>query len=220
MMLSDEQLKELLKPIDPSRVGKDGKGFSHVEAWDIRRTMNRIFGFGNWSARVDQMELIYETEVSGDRPRWSVAYRARCTIEIGGMMDGGSVYTEWAAGDATNYPSRADAHDQAIKTAESQAFKRCAVNLGDQFGLSLYKNGSTAATVGEIVGQQHADSHLVPDVLEALKEAESEDDLEAVARAIAAMDLSEADKATLRDAYRVTHTRIAKVGPVAARSGS
>ena len=220
MMLSDEQLKELLKPIDPARVGKDGKGFSHVEAWDIRRTMNRIFGFGNWSARVDHMELIYETSTEDVKPRWSVAYRARCSIEIGSMMDGGAVYTEWAAGDATNYPSRADAHDQAIKTAESQAFKRCAVNLGDQFGLSLYKNGSTAATVGEIVGQQHADSHLVPDVLEALKEAESEDDLEAVARAIAAMDLSESDKATLRDAYRATHTRIAKVGPVAARSGS
>lgn len=220
MMLSDEQLKELLKPIDPARVGKDGKGFSHVEAWDIRRTMNRIFGFGNWSARVDVMELIYETQTDGDRPRFSVAYRARCTIEIGSAFDGGATYTEWAAGDATNYPSRADAHDQAIKTAESQAFKRCAVNLGDQFGLSLYKNGSTAATVGEIVGQQHADSHLVPEVVEALKEATTEDDLGMVATAIASMDLSEADKATLREAYRVSHARIINDGPVTSLSGS
>lgn len=223
MMLSDEQLKELLKPIDPARVGKDGKGFSHVEAWDIRRTMNRIFGFGNWSARVDHMELIYETEIEGadrGKPRWSVAYRARCTIEIGSAFDGGATYTEWAAGDATNYPSRADAHDQAIKTAESQAFKRCAVNLGDQFGLSLYKNGSTAATVGEVVGQQHADSHLVPEVLAALEEAASEADLETVAGAIAKMDLSESDKATLREAYRVTHARVVKGGPVAAHNGA
>jgi recombination DNA repair RAD52 pathway protein len=60
-----------------------------------------------------------------------------------------ATYTEAAAGDATNYPSRAEAHDQAIKTAESQALKRAAVNLGDQFGLSLYRDGSTQAVVGK-----------------------------------------------------------------------
>lgn len=58
-----------------------------------------------------------------------------------------ATYTEAAAGDSQNNPSRADAHDMAIKTAESQAFKRAAVNLGDQFGLSLYKDGSTSAVV-------------------------------------------------------------------------
>jgi hypothetical protein len=30
----------------------------------------------------------------------------------------------------------------AIKTAESDALKRAAINLGTQFGLSLYNNGS------------------------------------------------------------------------------
>jgi hypothetical protein len=35
----------------------------------------------------------------------------------------------------------------AIKTAESDAFKRAAINLGDQFGLSLYNNGSTQPVV-------------------------------------------------------------------------
>jgi hypothetical protein len=58
-----------------------------------------------------------------------------------------AIYTEAAIGDSQNNPSRADAHDMAIKTAESQAFKRCAVNLGDQFGLSLYKDVTTSAVV-------------------------------------------------------------------------
>ena len=35
----------------------------------------------------------------------------------------------------------------AVKTAESDALKRAAINLGDQFGLSLYNNGSTAPVV-------------------------------------------------------------------------
>jgi len=47
-----------------------------------------------------------------------------------------------AIGDATNQPGLADAHDLALKTADSQALKRAAVNMGDQFGLSLYNNGS------------------------------------------------------------------------------
>ena len=47
---------------------------------------------------------------------------------------------------------RGDAHDMAIKTAETQALKRAAINLGDQFGLSLYKKGSTGPLVRKIVG--------------------------------------------------------------------
>jgi recombination DNA repair RAD52 pathway protein len=198
MALTDEQVRELLKPIDPGRVLTDGKGFAHIAAWDVRRRMNQIFGFGNWSARIDLMELIYEQAVEGTKPRWSVAYRARCTIEIGeGIMGGGGTYTEWAAGDATNYPSRADAHDQAIKTAESQAFKRCAVNLGDQFGLSLYADGSTDATVGEVLGMEHADSHRVEMWAEALNDVDTGEMLQNIVDQIKAADLSGNDKKSL-----------------------
>jgi recombination DNA repair RAD52 pathway protein len=218
MSLNEQQTKELLKPIDPKRVGRDGKGFSHVEAWDIRRTMNQIFGFGNWSADVQGMELVAEREVSGKdgKSRWNVIYRAQCTLRIGEMFGDAASYTEWAAGDATN-PTLADAHDQAIKTAESQAFKRCAVNLGDQFGLSLYKNGSTEATVKEIVGQEHTDSHLVDDLVEAFEECLTEDDLSTVAQQIPSLDLSEDEKGQLRSAYTEAKQRIeASVEPIKA----
>ena len=36
----------------------------------------------------------------------------------------------------------------AVKTAESDALKRAAINLGTQFGLSLYNNGSLKDVVG------------------------------------------------------------------------
>ena len=209
MSLSNEQIAALLKPIEPDRVSKDGKGFSHVEAWDIRRTMNRIFGFAGWSARVESMELISERETTtkNGKPAWNVVYRARCTIDVGGDMFVGASYTEWAAGDATN-PTYADAHDQAIKTAESQAFKRCAVNLGDQFGLSLYRNGSTSATVEDVVGRQHADSAMVGDLLAAFQEAANESDLAMVSEVIPTLDLSSDDKQKLRTAYKQAHDRL------------
>jgi recombination DNA repair RAD52 pathway protein len=143
------QQEQLLKPINPARVHKDGRGFSHLEAWDIRAHLNRVFGFGRWSANVVDLQLVFE-ETGKSEGRWNVCYRAMVTLRVdspeGWLL---ATYTEAAAGDATNYPSRAEAHDQAIKTAESQALKRAAVNLGDQFGLSLYRDGSTQAVVGK-----------------------------------------------------------------------
>jgi recombination DNA repair RAD52 pathway protein len=211
-MFSDAQINELLKPIEPSRVSKDGKGFSHVEAWDIRRTMNKIFGFGNWSSDVISMELISEREVQGKdgKARWNVIYRAQCALVIGDVMRSAASYTEWAAGDATN-PTLADAHDQAIKTAESQALKRCAVNLGDQFGLSLYNNGSVQATVGEFIGQTHKDSPRVEYLVSAFSACENQDELGIVAAEIPALDLSAEDKDHLRRAYNTAKARVDSV---------
>ena len=209
MTLSSKQIEELLLPLDPDRVKKDGKGFAHVEAWDIRRTMNKIFGFAEWSARVEQMELISEREVQtkAGKPAWNVVYRARCTLEVGVDSLIGCAYTEWAAGESTN-PILAEAHDQAIKTAESQAFKRCAVNLGDQFGLSLYNNGSTQATVEDIVGREHADSNQVAELLAKFEEAKSDEDLAEVSIEIGQLDLSGKDKEQLRAAYKAARNRM------------
>ena len=157
MSLRKNQTDQLLKGINPSRVGKDGKGFAHLEAWDVRAHLIRIFGFANWSAELVDLEPIFETTIERDgKTRWTVAYRAtmRLTIFTGGMED--AVYTEAAVGDSQNNPSRADAHDMAIKTAESQAFKRCAINLGDQFGLSLYNNGGTGSVVRAVLDAEES----------------------------------------------------------------
>lgn len=147
--LTTEQVEQLLKPINPSRVSKDGKGFSHVEAYDIRAHLNRIFGFARWSSELTDLQLIFETETSKDGvPKWTVSYRATLALTVYSPQgDRLATYTEAAVGDAKNQPTRSDAHDMAIKTAESQAFKRAAVNLGDQFGLGLYNSGSTASAV-------------------------------------------------------------------------
>jgi recombination DNA repair RAD52 pathway protein len=157
MSLRKNQTDQLLKGINPSRVGKDGKGFAHLEAWDVRAHLIRIFGFANWSAELIEMEPIFETSIEKEgKTRWTVAYRAtmRLTIFTGGMED--AVYTEAAVGDSTNNPGRADAHDMAIKTAESQAFKRCAINLGDQFGLSLYNAGGTGSVVRAVLDAEES----------------------------------------------------------------
>lgn len=56
-----------------------------------------------------------------------------------------------------NLPDPGEAHDMAVKTAESDAFKRAAINLGDNFGLSLYNNGSVAPVVRATIAEGGAD---------------------------------------------------------------
>jgi recombination DNA repair RAD52 pathway protein len=158
--LTNDQVNLLLGGIAGSRIGKDGKGFAHVEAWDIRRHLIRFFGFGGYDTDLLDASLVSETsqmlrkknrngEEYGDPyEAWTVIYRVSVKLTV--KTIDGSELGHWhgtATGDATNQPSRADAHDLALKTADSQAFKRAAVNLGDQFGLSLYNDGNAAPVV-------------------------------------------------------------------------
>jgi Rad52/22 family double-strand break repair protein len=160
--LSYAQVAKLLEPINEKRVSTDGKGFSHVEAYELRAQMTRLFGFARWSEDVTEQALIFEDErtllkkdyktkqpIPGtEYQAWTVAYRSVVRVTV--CAPDGTIlctYTEGATGEASNQPSRGDAHDLALKTSQSQAFKRAVVNLGDAFGISLYRKGSTQALV-------------------------------------------------------------------------
>jgi hypothetical protein len=168
--LNRAQYDQLIKPINPRRVGKDGKGFSHIESFEARAHLNRVLGYARWSAEVTAMENIFDTETKGEKgTRYTVCYRAAVKLTV--CAPDGTVlatYTEWATGEATNQPSRGDAHDLSIKTAESQALKRAAINLGDGWGLGLYAKGSLSAIVGR--------SLVVPDETEPSANASSVDE--------------------------------------------
>jgi hypothetical protein len=164
------QTRNLLAPIKPHRV-MTANGQSHVSQQDVVAHLTRIFGFGNWMTDLVSLEPVFEqvreesksgtftkgqgatqtTHEKADNPqmwRYDVCYRAvlRLTIfdEYHNVV---TSYEDGSMGDAQNQ-TRADAHDLAMKTAISTALKRCAKNLGDQFGLSLYNKGQRTALVG------------------------------------------------------------------------
>jgi hypothetical protein len=144
-MLNDNQYQQLLKPLNPQRVAKReqaGRSLSYLEAWDVKAHLIRIFGFGGWSWEVTEAVLAYEDK--NERGQWEVAYKVVGTLTI---HDLGCRYTEAAVGSAS-LPRRGEAHDMAIKTAESDGLKRAAINLGTQFGLSLYNDGTLKDVVG------------------------------------------------------------------------
>lgn len=148
MQLSPEQYALLTEPINPTRV-RELNGQHHVEAWDIRRYLIRTFGFGGYDVTTKDLHLVREIEIpAGNRSRWTVIYRAEVRLTI--KDPNGNViahYEDAAMGDSQNQPILGSAHDNAMKTALSQALKRCAVNLGDQFGLSLYNKGKSERVV-------------------------------------------------------------------------
>lgn len=156
MHLSIEQYKYLLNPLKSTRIAtrkQGGKDLSYVEAWDIKAHLTRIFGFGNWDSEVTSSQHIETHKYLGGSDRtakmFEVIWSASVRLTVRTYDESGdehvTVYCESAVGSATGSAERAgvgDLHDNAVKQAASDALKRCAINLGTQFGLSLYNDGS------------------------------------------------------------------------------
>lgn len=151
MKFTAKQYETLLRPVAKHRVSsrqQGGMSLAYLEAWDVKAHLIRVFGFCGWSADVLSAELVFEDK--DEKGRWNVGYKVVMRLRIHSdepMVTGDATYTEAAVGSAIN-GNRGDAHDMAVKTAESDALKRAAINLGNQFGLSLYDGGNTNDVVG------------------------------------------------------------------------
>lgn len=149
------QVAQLLKAIAPQRVLKDGQGHSHVSQQDVTAHLIRVFGFGGFDTQILTWEPIFETARvdNAGKPtgRWDVCYRASIRLTVYDLNgDVAGVYEDGATHTAQNQ-NRGDAHDLAAKSSLSLAKKRAAINLGDQFGLSLYNKGQMSALVKGLV---------------------------------------------------------------------
>jgi recombination DNA repair RAD52 pathway protein len=162
-----EQLTLLMSNLDPSRVSnrkQAGSTLSYVEAHDIKAMLIRTFGFANFSSdlvtgRILKLEEIQVQESKWENgrkvlltntdgtPKMKAQWRAvaEATVRLT-IHATGATYTEMAVS-SQNGVDPGEVADFAIKTAESDAFKRCAIFLGTQFGLSLYAKGATHDTV-------------------------------------------------------------------------
>lgn len=155
--LSDEQRTILLKPINPKRVLHDNKGMAHLPAYDVVAHLTRCFGFEGWDKEILTLQLVCETLEDYERngqPKKGYNVTYSCTMRLTIRSQSGVVVKtidDGATGSANHMPSRGDAHDFAMKNAISYAIKRCAKDLGDQFGLSLYNKGQVAALLQQVV---------------------------------------------------------------------
>jgi recombination DNA repair RAD52 pathway protein len=162
--LTDTQLQALLAAINPNRVSSRRVGnqnLSYVESWDIRAALIRVFGFGGFSIETIEAKVLdirddgrqgkypdtHATKAGQFKTPYAMA-QATVRLTVFGIGPQGQdvVYSASAVGSNDGF-TIGDIVGNAIKTAESDALKRAAINLGTQFGLSLYQNGSKTDVV-------------------------------------------------------------------------
>lgn len=149
MGLTRKQYDTLRKPLNGTRVAKrqqGGKQLSYLESWDVRAHLIRVFGYGNFDVEtLEAAHIDTRPYTANEKDMVECIWYAKVQLTV--RDDDGYTlcrYTESAVGSTSGPLSMlGEHHDNAVKTAASDAMKRCAINLGTQFGLSLYDNGST-----------------------------------------------------------------------------
>lgn len=149
-MLSAKQLEVLMRPLNPGRVQRRSQGganLSYLATWDVRAMLIRVFGFGGFSIETLTTQILDVERMDDGK----IKVAAMCTVRLT-IPQLNAVYTESAVSGQTGR-TFGDVADFAVKTAESDAMKRAAVNLGTQFGLSLYNDGSTNEVVQIVLAE-------------------------------------------------------------------
>lgn len=136
-----EQLKAPLDPkaIKPPPQGKYGE---YVDGLHVIREANRIFGFDGWSYEVTRLEMVSRSEAMNGNIR--VGYLCAVKVSVDGVYREGT-----AVGNGAAKPdNEADAHESAVKEAETDALKRALRSFGNTFGLALYDKDKSNREVG------------------------------------------------------------------------
>jgi hypothetical protein len=140
---SAEQLNALASPLDPVRIctRKQGRAsVPYLKGWAVIEEANAIFGFDGWQRQTLFCQCVTQTERSiGEerKPGWGVTYIARVRITVFAGSRGLLIREGTGAGHGIDV-DLGQAHESAIKEAETDAMKRALVTFGARFGLSLY----------------------------------------------------------------------------------
>lgn len=158
------QQQQLIKGLNADRVEKRSQGgmkLSYLAQHDVRAHLIRLFGYGHFDLITESTTPAYEQQQESSKggKLWNVGYRVTMRLVIRDAdQNFVCCFSESAVGSALS-ADRGEAHDNAVKNGSSDAMKRCAINLGDQFGLSLYQGGQTAPIVrGTLVVDGHHDT--------------------------------------------------------------
>ncbi len=145
---STEQIAALSAPLDRAKVRQreQGRGsVSYIEGWQVIAEANRIFGFDGWQRQTLQLRCIHQAErLIGARsngrepkPGWGVTYTARVRVTVG--IPGLPVVIREGCGAGHGIDTDlGQAHESALKEAETDAMKRALMTFGNPFGLALY----------------------------------------------------------------------------------
>ena len=127
IMLDEAAKQALAAPLDLNNVkqrkGAGGRKLDYISGEHAIAEANRIFGFDGWSCETVHMECVKENPPT---------YIARVRVRAGGVTREG-----WGGDNGND-------HENAVKSAETDAIKRALRTFGNQFGLPLYDKEENA----------------------------------------------------------------------------
>lgn len=117
-----------------------GRQVSYIEGWHCIAEANRIFGFDAWTRETVDIKCVAENprEIGASKlPGFGVTYICKVRVVVDGVAREGC-----GAGHGIDR-DLGQAHESAIKEAETDAMKRALMTFGNPFGLALYDKEKT-----------------------------------------------------------------------------
>lgn len=146
MGFSAKQVRALKREIDDRKVRSrqvNGRELSYIEGWHAIAEANRIFGHDGWACETVEARCVLNREVRGT---FATVYAAKVRITV--FANGQSIVREGHGTGEAQGMSAGEAHDIALKAAETDGTKRALATFGRPFGLSLYLSDRTRSASG------------------------------------------------------------------------
>jgi hypothetical protein len=156
MALSDTQVRQLRAKLEAKHVKArkaNGADLHYVEGWHVIAEANRIFGYDAWDRRTLASRCVWSGE-SGTYHGAAYIAKVRVSVRAGDI----TIVREGSGTGEGKAPTPGQAHELALKGAETDATKRALATFGNPFGLALYdreqvgvrkaRNGNASLAVG------------------------------------------------------------------------
>jgi DNA recombination protein Rad52 len=157
MAFSQTQIRKLAGKL-PERFVKTrnqrGVALSYVEGWHVIDEANRVFGFDGWDRETIWSECVWQ-DGRQDPKACTYGVRVRIRVRAGKTL----VSREGSGVGHGTGSTLGDAHESALKEAETDATKRALTTFGNLFGLALYdKDRVGVARTKTDIGAQKSDA--------------------------------------------------------------
>jgi DNA recombination protein Rad52 len=136
MPFTDTQIKALSNKLSVKHVRtrqSAGKTLSYIEGWHVIAEANRIFGYDAWDRQTMTVKCVWEG-LWRNRSACSYIARVRIRVRAGDV----EICREGCGSGHGSGTTPGEAHESAIKEAETDAMKRALTTFGNPFGLALY----------------------------------------------------------------------------------
>src|SRR5688572_21643401 len=136
MAFTDQQARLLKAKLDAQYIKTrkaNGADLHYVEGWHVIAEANRIFGYDAWDRRTLVSRCVWN---AANGSHYLAAYTAKVRVSVRARD---VIITREGSGSCeAKAPSPGQAHELALKGAETDATKRALATFGNPFGLALY----------------------------------------------------------------------------------